>query len=104
MLVIDWKMACAVLVIVPILFVISLYFQKRILKAQRETRKANSFVTAGFSESINGAKTTKTLGVERKNYEEFMTKTHSFKMYSLKAIFLNSIFLLVEKCLIILIV
>lgn len=92
MLVIDWKMACAVLVIVPILFVISLYFQKRILRAQRETRKANSFVTAGFSESINGAKTTKTLGVERKNYEEFMTKTHSFKMYSLKAIFLNSIF------------
>lgn len=92
MLVIDWKMACAVLVIVPILFVISLYFQKRILKAQRETRKANSFVTAGFSESINGAKTTKTLGVERKNYEEFMTKTSSFKMYSLKAIFLNSIF------------
>ena len=92
MLVIDWKMACAVLVIVPILFVISLYFQKRILKAQRETRKANSFVTAGFSESINGAKTTKTLGVERKNFEEFMTKTHSFKMYSLKAIFLNSIF------------
>ena len=92
MLVIDWKMACAVLVIVPILFVISLYFQKRILKAQRETRKANSFVTAGFSESINGAKTTKTLGVERKNYEEFMTKTQSFKMYSLKAIFLNSIF------------
>ena len=92
MLVIDWKMACAVLVIVPILFVISLYFQKRILRAQRETRKANSFVTAGFSESINGAKTTKTLGVERKNYEGFMTKTHSFKMYSLKAIFLNSIF------------
>lgn len=92
MLVIDWKMACAVLVIVPILFMISLYFQRKILKAQRETRKANSLVTAGFSESINGAKTTKTLGVERKNYEEFMTKTHSFKMYSLKAIFLNSIF------------
>ena len=92
MLIIDWKMALAVLVIVPILFVISLYFQKRILRAQRETRKANSLVTAGFSESINGAKTTKTLGVEKKNYEEFSEKTHSFKLYSLKAIFLNSIF------------
>ena len=92
MLVIDWKMACAVLVIVPILFFISLYFQKRILKAQRETRKANSLVTAGFSESINGAKTTKTLGVEKKNFEDFSEKTHSFKIYSLKAIFLNSIF------------
>ena len=92
MLIIDWKMACAVLIIVPILFFISLYFQKKILKAQRETRKANSLVTAGFSESINGAKTTKTLGVEKKNYHDFSEKTHSFKMYSLKAIFLNSIF------------
>lgn len=92
MLVIDWKMALAVLTIVPILFVISLYFQKRILKAQRATRKANSFVTAGFSESINGAKTTKTLGVEKTNYEEFMMKTHSFKMHSIRAVFLNSIF------------
>lgn len=92
MLIIDWQMACAVLVIVPILFVISLYFQKRILRAQRATRKANSLVTAGFSESINGAKTTKTLGVENKNYEEFMEKTLSFKTHSLKAVYLNSIF------------
>ena len=92
MLIIDWKMALAVLVIVPILFFISLYFQKKILRAQRATRKANSLGTAGFSESINGAKTTKTLGVEKKNYEEFSEKTSSFKMYSLKAIFLNSIF------------
>ena len=92
MLVINWQMALAVLVIVPILFMISLYFQKRILRAQRATRKANSLVTAGFSESINGAKTTKTLAVEQKNYEEFMEKTHSFKMHSLKAVYLNSIF------------
>lgn len=92
MLVINWKMALAVLVIVPVLFVISLYFQKRILKEQRATRKANSLVTAGFSESINGAKTTKTLGIEDKNYEEFMMKTHAFKLHSLKAVYLNSIF------------
>lgn len=92
MLLIDFRMALAVLVVVPVLFVISLYFQKRILRAQRATRKANSLVTAAFSESINGAKTTKTLGVEEKNYDEFCEKTHSFKLYSLKAVFLNSIF------------
>lgn len=92
MLVINWQMALAVLTIVPILFAISLYFQKRILRAQRATRKANSLVTAGFSESINGAKTTKTLGVEEKNYQEFRSKTLSFKQNSLKAVYLNSIF------------
>ncbi len=92
MLVIDWKMALAVLLIVPVLFVISLYFQKRILKAQRATRKSNSLVTAGFAESINGAKTTKALGMEEKNYEEFKEKTLAYKKNSLKAVHLNSIF------------
>lgn len=92
MLVINWQMALAVLVIVPVLFVISVYFQKRILREQRATRKANSIVTAGFSESINGAKTTKTLGVEEKNFEEFKEKTASFRIHSLKAVYLNSIF------------
>ncbi len=92
MLVINWQMALAVLVIVPVLFVISVYFQKRILREQRATRKANSIVTAGFSESINGAKTTKTLGVEEKNFEEFKEKTASFRTHSLKAVYLNSIF------------
>ena len=63
-----------------------------IIDWKRATRKANSLVTAGFSESINGAKTTKTLGVEERNFEEFMEKTHSFKLHSLKAVYLNSIF------------
>lgn len=92
MLYTNVKMALAVLVIVPVLFFVSLYFQKRILKAQRATRKANSLVTAGFTESINGAKTTKTLGLEETNFEEFKVKTSSMRNHSLKAVRLNSIF------------
>lgn len=92
MLAIDWRMALAVLTIVPVVFFISLYFQRKILQAQRMARKANSLVTAGFSESINGAKTTKTLGIEEKSYEEFKEKTASMRNYSLKAVHLNSIF------------
>lgn len=92
MLVIDWKMAIAVLLIVPVLFMISLYFQKRILRAQRATRKSNSLVTAGFAESINGAKTTKALGMEEKNFEEFKEKTAAYKKNSLRAVYLNSVF------------
>lgn len=92
MIVINWKMALAVLFIVPFLWFVSLSFQKRILKAQRQSRKANSKITAAFSESISGAQTTKTLAVEEKNYRDFKMKTSDMEHASLRAIHLNGLF------------
>lgn len=92
MLLINWQMALAVLVIVPILWFVSLYFQRRILAAQRKSRKANSKITAAFAEGINGAKTTKTLGIEESNYDEFQVKTSDMKLYSMRAVQVNAIF------------
>ena len=92
MLATDWRMAFAVLAVVPLVFLISVYFQRRILQAQRQARKANSLVTAGFSESINGAKTTKALGIEEQSYTEFSQKTASMRHYSLRAVQLNATF------------
>lgn len=92
MLVINWKMALCVLIIVPILWMVSLYFQRRILAAQRKSRQANSKITASFAEGINGAVTTKTLGIEEENYQEFQTKASDLKLYSMRAIRTNAIF------------
>lgn len=92
MLLVNWQMALCVLLVVPLLWFISLYFQRRILSAQRESRKANSRITAGFAEGINGAKTTKTLGIEQQNYEEFQVKTADMKRYSMRALRINAIF------------
>lgn len=92
MLFINWQMAIAVLLIMPFLWFISLYFQRRILSAQRKSRKANSKITAGFAEGINGAKTTKTLGIEQHNYEEFREKTSELRRYSMRSIQVNAIF------------
>ena len=61
MLVINWQLALLVLTVVPVLVLITIWFQKRILKAQREVRKINSRITGSFNEGIMGAKTTKTL-------------------------------------------
>ncbi|MEG2550330.1 MAG: ABC transporter ATP-binding protein [Erysipelotrichaceae bacterium] len=92
MFAINWQMALVVLAVVPLLWFISLYFQRRILKAQRKSRKANSKITAAFAEGINGAQTTKTLGIEKENYEEFQTKTRAMNKYSMRAVKLNAIF------------
>ena len=92
MLIVNWQMALAVLIMVPLLWLISLYFQRRILKAQRLSRKANSKITAAFAEGINGAQTTKTLAIEEQNFREFQTKTADMKRYSMSALRINAIF------------
>ena len=93
MLILNWKLALITLSVIPILAIMSVYFQKRILKAQRAVRKINSQITGAYNEDIQGAKTTKTLVREDINLEEFSTLTTSLKESSIRATILSSIYL-----------
>lgn len=86
------KLTLLVLVVVPILAIVVFYFQKRIMRNYREVRKSNSIITNAFNESINGAKTTKTLVLEDSNYAEFKKDSDNFYNVSFKAGRLSSIF------------
>jgi ATP-binding cassette subfamily B protein len=71
MLVTNWRLTMIMIVLMPILMLVSYFFQNRILKQQRKVRKMNSRITGAFSEGIMGARTTKSLVREEKNIEEF---------------------------------
>lgn len=71
LLVLNLKLALIVLGVVSPLVVISTWFQRRLLMSSRQTRKYNSFITAAFSEGIQGLKTTKTFVREKANLKEF---------------------------------
>ncbi len=86
------KLTWLVLIVVPILALVVFYFQKRIMRNYREVRKSNSIITNAFNESINGAKTSKTLVLEDSNYAEFKKDTDNFYDVSFKAGRLSSIF------------
>lgn len=75
----NFKLALISLSVVPLLAIVSLYFQQKILKAQRKVRKLNSRITGAFNEGITGAKTTKVLVREEENLREF--KELTFDMY-----------------------
>ena len=92
MLVINWKLACSVFIILPFIWFVSLYFQRHILQAQRFARKENAKITASFAEGINGAQTTKTLAVEDYQFSTFTKQTKDMKTYSMRALYLNAIF------------
>ena len=93
MLVINWQLALMVIAVVPVLAVITAWFQKHILKAQREVRKINSRITGAFNEGIMGVKTTKSLVREDANFEEFSHLTGDMRRAAVRAATLSAVFL-----------
>lgn len=79
MFILDPILALCVLVIVPIVALVSVYFQRKLTKLHRETREINSEITGGFNEGITGAATSKTLAVEDKLDADFRKKTDAMK-------------------------
>ena len=89
----NYKLALITLSVIPLVAVISFYFQRKILKAQRVVRKLNSKITAAYNEDIQGAKTTKTLVREEINLSEFSEITSSMRDSSIRATIISSIYL-----------
>ncbi len=71
MLYLNWKLALVVLCIIPVLILVSLYFQRILLKSSRLVRRVNSKLTASFNEGITGVETSKILVREMENLDEF---------------------------------
>ena len=90
---VNVKLAWISLITIPLLVGISIYFQKRMLEANRKVRKVNSIITGAFNEGILGAKTSKVLVREAENISEFSELSQDMKMKSIKAIIFSSIYL-----------
>src|SRR5699024_5802377 len=71
MFLLSWRLALLVLIVVPPIALVCSFFQRRLLRANRRVRRANSTLTASFNENISGAKTIKTLAVEDTVCREF---------------------------------
>ena len=93
MFILRWQLAAVIVLTVPPLALISVFFQKRILAAYRDVRKTNSKITSAFNEGIMGAKTTKTLVREEANFTEFEELTTRMKKSSVRSATLSALFL-----------
>ena len=81
-----------IVMIIPIMFLISQFFRKRILTQERLSKKHNSHVTAQFSEAFLGAKTTKSLVIETENFTDFYQSTGNLKRAGIKSIMLSAVY------------
>ena len=71
MLTVNFTLGLSVMVIIPPLALSTWWFKRRMLESSRRIRRANSNITAGFTEMINGVRTTKMLCREDANLGEF---------------------------------
>ena len=69
------KLALLLLCVIPVVAVITWVFQSKLVRVGRQIRHINSSITGAFNEGITGAKTSKTLVIERKNCEQFRSVT-----------------------------
>lgn len=93
MAMLDLRLALMVMVIVPVIAVLTAYFQKKILFWNRKVRAINSRITGAFNEGIMGAKTSKTLVIEDKNTHEFAGITEEMRSASVHAAGLNAVYI-----------
>ena len=93
MLLLNWKLALLVMLIVPLIAVLPSYFQNKILHWNRKTRKINSQITGAFNEGISGARTSKTLVIEPQNIQDFESLTSRMREASIKTQMLSAVYI-----------
>ncbi|TVP86756.1 MAG: ABC transporter ATP-binding protein [Acholeplasmataceae bacterium] len=86
------QLALIVTIILPFMLVIAYVFRRIILKHHRVARKHNSQLTAQYSESFLGAKTTKSLSIEEGNFMEFADTARIMKRASIRAVVSSAMF------------
>ncbi|UUV17996.1 ABC transporter ATP-binding protein/permease [Fusobacteria bacterium ZRK30] len=89
----NYKLALILTLLLPILVAISIYFQRKILRSQRDVRKINSLITGAYNEGILGAKTSKILVNEEKNIDEFENLSSRMNRTSVGAAIITALYL-----------
>ncbi len=92
MLIMNARLACMVLAILPLLVILFSIFQKKLIVVGREIREVNSRITASFNEGITGAKTIKALGIEDKMAGQFTAETKTMQEKSVRMSRLRGLF------------
>lgn len=92
MLVLNTKLALMVLAILPLLVILFSFFQRKLIRLNREVREVNSRITGNFNEGITGAKTIKSLAIEEKMDRRFTEETQTMRDKSVHASRLRGLF------------
>lgn len=92
MLYLSYTLTLMLFLILPAIYIVTLIFQKNILKFQRKVRDYNSKIIRSYTESLSYIKTIKSLGIEDKKKKEFKVFNEKYRKYNLRSILISAIF------------
>ncbi|MBE5796491.1 MAG: ABC transporter ATP-binding protein [Clostridiales bacterium] len=92
MLIVNAKLALMVIAILPLIVLLFSVFQTKLVRVNREVRELNSKITSDFNEGITGAKTIKTLVIEDKMANDFVSDTGAMRRKSVHVAHLRGMF------------
>ena len=90
---INWHLALIVLTIIPVIIVVAVFFQKRIITEYRQVRRINSKITGRYNETITGVRVIKALNREQENLEQFEHQASEMYRAGYKAAWLSALFM-----------
>ena len=85
MFALNWKLALMVSVLVPVVAVLIMFFQRKLVVINRSIRELNSTITGDLNEGIIGARSIKTLAVEDRILDDFKADTDKMRRTSVRA-------------------
>ena len=92
MMAINIRLALLVMMILPLVTLLFAYFQKKMIAVNRQVREINSRITGNFNEGITGARTIKSLVIEKKMEDDFRKDTSSIRRKAVEASRLRGMF------------
>jgi ATP-binding cassette subfamily B protein len=93
MFAVHWRLALIVCATIPLLALLTWFFQKRILAVNRIMRKLNSKMTGAMNEGITGARTVKVLVAEDQSLAEYSGITGDYRFHANHMARLKSVFI-----------
>ena len=89
---INFKLSLIMLIIIPVVTIAATIFNNLIVKLSRKQRRINSEITSYLNEGISGAKTSKTLVLEKKTIGEFSSVVNKYQKVTVKIAWTQSAF------------
>ena len=93
MFLLNVRLAVVILLIVPCIAVLTVYFQNKILHWNRKVRKINAQITSAYNEGITGVRTSKSMGIEKENEDAFFQHTLEMQRAAGRSAKLNAVYI-----------
>ena len=92
MLLLDWKLALVTFSVLPLMFILTRYWQVRVRKVYRATRQRLALINGYLNESISGIRVTKSFTREAVNAQHFYDLNRSYFDANVRASRLTALF------------